>query len=120
MPISCIQYNVVAIFCSDGFSNRKTFNQILKQARCEWKKINEIVISGTNADDLSSKYAIKKGIKQTIVYSDWSKKEFVINTDIIYRATHVVAFLSRSDKNAQNIINTAKCRSLPTIIYWID
>ncbi len=113
------QYNAVAIFCSDNFNNVETFNNILKQAHRRLKKIDEIVISGTNADKLSSKYAIKKGIKQTILYSDWSK-EFALNPDIIYRATHVVAFLSRSDNNAQNIINTAECRRLPTIIYWID
>jgi hypothetical protein len=115
----------LAIVGSRNFTDIDKFNKCITEVVELWGKPDEVVSGGARgADTLGEKWAQANGIPTTIYKPDWTKygkrAGIIRNIDIITRASHVIAFPSKSGKGTQHSIKLAKEQSKKLLVYWID
>lgn len=92
---------------------RKEINTLLEEERKEGETLECIVSGGAKgADTLAERYAEEHCIKMEVYSPDWKKlgkaAGLIRNTDIVERATHVLAFLSEKSRGTPDTIKKAK------------
>jgi hypothetical protein len=115
----------LAIVGSRHFTDTNRFDKWIKESVDLWGTPEEVVSGGARgADTLGEKWAQTNDIPTTIYKPDWiryGKRAGIIrNVDIITRATHVVAFPSKTGKGTQHSISLAEEQGKKLLVYWID
>lgn len=104
----------LAIVGSRNFNDYDKFKMFINKSLKIWKKYPEEIISGgaKGADTLAENYGNDNNIPVTIFEAEWSvygrSAGPIRNKLIIERATHIVAFPSRSGRGTQHSISLAK------------
>ena len=106
----------------------KHINIFLEQIKSLSKEditIENIISGGANGtDSLAERYAKENKINMIVYKPNWQKYGNAAgpmrNTDIVDRATHVIAFPSKKGKGTQDSIKKAKRRDKKLYIEWID
>jgi hypothetical protein len=106
----------LAIIGSRNFKSQKIFINFLNIFRVIHPKVETIISGGQKgADSFAEQYALKNKIP--FIKSDLSKHG---HAEIVEECTHVIAFPSRSGKETQNTIESARQNGKKVLVQWID
>jgi hypothetical protein len=117
----------LALVGSRTFTDYEVFCRVIDGALKEWGNPTVLeVVSGdaAGADALARRWASDRSIEIKVFAAEWSKygrsAGIRRNTDIVDRATHVIAFPSCSGRGTQDTIRKAQAQNKPLVVQWID
>ncbi len=115
----------LAVVGSRNLDDSDIFHRGVGKAVRHWGTPCEVVSGGAlGADSMGERWAEQNGIPVRVFEADWQRYGKAAgpsrNQAIVDRATHVLAFPSRTGKGTQDAVRKARKKGLPVIELYVD